>query len=53
MNLDDLRALAPAEHFADEEPLTVTAYNLRRLVASHDALAEELGRLKAASARGA
>ena len=48
MNLDDLRALARAEHIADTEPLTVTAYNLRRLVASHDALADELGRLKAA-----
>lgn len=52
MNMDDLRRLAPAEHVADTEPLTVTAYNLRRLVASHDALAAELGRLKEASAMG-
>lgn len=48
MNLDDLRALASADHIADTEPLTVTAYNLRHLIASHDALAAELGRLKAA-----
>ncbi len=48
MTLEDLRRLARAEHIADEEPLTVTAHNLRRLIASHDALAKELERLKAA-----